>query len=150
MTEYRGAWDSEAVEGFLQRQHIPIRIATQRPDESLWLVSLWYRYEDGAIECASSASAHVVDFLQASPHVAFEVSTNEIPYRGVRGNGNASVEPDSEKAVLRSLIERYLGGTDSDLAAWLLDERRSEVRIRIDPDTVYSWDYSERMATARG
>ncbi|MEA5386726.1 hypothetical protein VB779_06340 [Haloarculaceae archaeon H-GB11] len=48
--------------------------------------------------------------------------------------------------MLESLIVRYLGDTDSSLATWLLEDEREEVRIRIQPEVVYSWDYSDRMS----
>jgi nitroimidazol reductase NimA-like FMN-containing flavoprotein (pyridoxamine 5'-phosphate oxidase superfamily) len=145
MTEFRGSWSDEEVTTFLRETTVPIRLATHRPDESLWLVALWYRYRDGSFECATGADADVVRFLRSDSEVAFDVSTNQPPYRGVRGNGTASLSPDRDKAVLRDLVERYLGGTDSELAGRLLDDEREEVRIRINPRVVYSWDYTERM-----
>ena len=145
MTDYRGAWSDEEVAAFLNETTVPVRLATHRPDGSLWLVALWYRYRDGALECATGANADVVRFLRKDPAVAFDVSTNQVPYRGVRGNGTATVSPDDGKATLRALVERYLGGTDSSLADWLLRDDREEVRIRVDPQAVYSWDYTDRM-----
>jgi nitroimidazol reductase NimA-like FMN-containing flavoprotein (pyridoxamine 5'-phosphate oxidase superfamily) len=145
MTEFRGAWSESDVEAFLREATIPIRIATHRPDDTLWPVALWYRYRDGALECATGASADVVGFLRHDPEIAFDVSTNEIPYRGVRGTGTATVSPDDDKTALRALVERYLGDTNSGLAEWLLDDDRDEVRIRIEPRTIYSWDYADRM-----
>lgn len=143
--DFRGVWSEPEVETFLQEMTIPIRVATQRPDGSLWLVALWYRYRDGMLECATGANADLVRFLRNEPAVAFDISTNDVPYRGIRGNGTAELAPDHDKAVLRALLERYLDGTDSPLAAWLLDDDRDEIRIRIEPRTIYSWDYSERM-----
>ena len=148
MTDYFGAWDEPAVATFLEETTVPVRLATHRPDESLWMVALWFRYRDGALECATGADADVVKYLRNNAEVAFDISTNEPPYRGVRGNGSATLSPDRDKAVLRALVERYLGGTDSSLAARLLDDDRDEVRIRIHPRSVYSWDYTERMRDA--
>lgn len=145
MTQFRGTWtEAEAIE-FLEEATVPIRIATHRPDGSLWMVALWYRYRDGSFECATWANADIVHFLWNDSEIAFEISTNEPPYRGVRGNGTTSMSPDRDKAVLRDLMERYLGGTESSLAEWLLADEREEVRIRIQPRVVYSWDYTERM-----
>lgn len=145
MTEFRGAWTADEVDDFLQEVTIPIRIATHRPDESLWVVTLWYRYRDGRFECATWANADIVRYLRNDSEVAFDVSTNDPPYRGIRGNGTTALSSDDDKAVLRSLIERYLGGTDSRLAEWLLNDAREEVRIHIRPQTIYSWDYADRM-----
>jgi hypothetical protein len=103
-----------------------------------------------ALRCATSRDADVVRYLEADDGVAFEVSTNEPPYRGVRGNGTATVVPDEGKRLLRSLLERYLGGTDSALARRLLDPEREEVEIRVEPARVHSWDYAGRMRDATG
>ena len=145
MVEYSGPWTDEDVAAFLEDAEIPIRLATRRPDGSPWIVALWYRYRDGRFECATEANARLVAHLRADPEVAFDVSTNDVPYRGVRGIGTASLAPDEDLAVLRGLLERYLGGTDSALAESLLDDEREELRIRIDPDRIHSWDFTARM-----
>jgi nitroimidazol reductase NimA-like FMN-containing flavoprotein (pyridoxamine 5'-phosphate oxidase superfamily) len=145
MTEFTGAWAEPTVESFLEETTVPVRLACHRPDGKLWLVALWFRYRDGAFECATGAGADLVRYLRHDPAVAFDVSVNRPPYRGVRGSGTATLTADADKGVLRALVERYLGDTESDLAAWLLSEERSEVRIRIEPDRFHSWDYSDRM-----
>ncbi|MCU4801272.1 pyridoxamine 5'-phosphate oxidase family protein [Halobacteria archaeon HArc-gm2] len=145
MTDFRGAWSEGEVESFLHEVTVPIRIATRRSDGSLWPVTVWYRYRDGFLECATQAGADLVAILRNDPAVGFDVSTNEVPYRGIRGSGVATVSRDGGSDVLRALVERYLGGTDSSLARYLLSDDRDEVRIRIDPREIYSWDYTERM-----
>jgi len=145
MVSVTGAWALEDVAAFLEDQTVPLRLGCRRPGGDLWMLSLWYRYRDGGFECATAADADVVSYLDHDPDVSFEVSTNDPPYRGIRGNGTATVTTDEEKAVLAALVERYLGGTDSDLARRLLAPSREEVRIRIDPARLHSWDYSQRM-----
>ncbi|MFC4246611.1 pyridoxamine 5'-phosphate oxidase family protein [Natribaculum luteum] len=144
--DVRGSLSRSELETFLETTTVPVRLACHRPDGSLWMLSLWFRYREETIECATAASADVVAFLERDPAVAFEVSTNDPPYRGVRGNGTATVASDPEKTVLRDLLERYLGTTDAPLARRLLSDDRDEVTISIDPETVYGWDYSGRMA----
>jgi hypothetical protein len=143
-----GAWDATETEAFLGSATVPIRLSCHANRESLWMLSLWFLYRDDAFWCATSADADIVDYLADDDHVAFEISTNEPPYKGVRGNGTASVEPDEEKTLLRELLARYLGGTDSDLADRLLSPDREEVTISIDPDRLYTWDFSDRMPAA--
>jgi len=144
--------DREWVEAFLHERTIPVRVATRTPSGGLWMLSLWYGYDDGddTLHLATSADARVVDYLEADPAVAFEVSTNDPPYRGVRGQGDAALEPDDGKALLRTLVDRYLDGTDGDLARWLLRDERDEVHVTVDVETAYAWDYSDRMAGAAG
>lgn len=140
-----GAWSEAEATAFLESSTAPVRLACHTDGGRLWMLSLWYRYRDGRLECATSASADVVEYLRRDDAVAFEVSTNDPPYKGVRGNGTADIEPDPEKELLRALLERYLGGTDNDLADMLLDEGRKEVQILIDPAKVYTWDFTNRM-----
>ncbi|WP_458204446.1 pyridoxamine 5'-phosphate oxidase family protein [Haladaptatus sp. NG-SE-30] len=145
MVTFTGAWSQEEAEEFLERATIPLRLACTTPSGHLWMVSLWFTYRDERLFCATSKQADIVRYLQHDSDVAFEASTNDPPYRGIRGNGTVSIEPDTEKELLRDLIERYLGGTDSGLARRLLSTDREEVVLCLTPRRVYSWDFTERM-----
>jgi nitroimidazol reductase NimA-like FMN-containing flavoprotein (pyridoxamine 5'-phosphate oxidase superfamily) len=143
-----GVWDRAGIDAFLTATTVPVRLSCRTPDDHLWMLSLWYLWEDGALWCATGADADVVRYLRHDDEVAFEVSTNDPPYRGVRGRGRATVDADEDKRLLRRLLTRDLGGTDSALAERLLAPERDEVRLGIDPVRVYSWDYSDRMRDA--
>jgi nitroimidazol reductase NimA-like FMN-containing flavoprotein (pyridoxamine 5'-phosphate oxidase superfamily) len=148
MDDPSGPWSADETESFLTGTRIPIRLACRTPGGHLWILSLWYRFRDGRFRCATGADADVVRYLEADPDVAFEISTNDPPYRGVRGRGTATVAPDDDKEVLRALLERYLGETDSELARTLLSPDREEVRVEIDPAKLHTWDYTGRMRDA--
>ncbi|WP_254839494.1 pyridoxamine 5'-phosphate oxidase family protein [Natronomonas marina] len=148
MPAWNGAWSEAEATAYLEDATVPIRLACRTPDGGLWMLSLWFRYRDGAFHCATGADADVVEYLEADSGVAFEVSDNDPPYRGVRGAGTATVDPDEGKALLEDLLERYLGGTDNALADRLLVDEREEVHVRIDPTRLYTWDFGERMADA--
>ncbi len=146
MVRLTGAWDRDRTEAFLAEATVPIRLACHSTGGRLWMLSLWFEYRDDRLHCATSAHADVVDYLEGDDEVAFEVSTNEPPYKGVRGNGTASLSIDENKRQLRSLIDRYLGDRESSLAQRLLSGEREEVHIEIDPRRVYTWDFTDRMA----
>jgi nitroimidazol reductase NimA-like FMN-containing flavoprotein (pyridoxamine 5'-phosphate oxidase superfamily) len=147
MFPLRGAWNQDDVSAFLDDARVPVRLACRTPKGGLWMLSLWFEYDPdaGQLACATAASADVVRYLREDDTVAFEISTNRPPYRGIRGQGIATIAPDDEKALLRRLLERYLGGTDSALARSLLDPDRDEVRIEVDVTKAYTWDFSDRM-----
>ena len=149
MPPVKGPWSHEQLTQFLDEALIPVRIGCRRPDGGLWMLSLWYEYVDGEIRCATSKSSDIARFLRADGAVCFEVSTNRPPYMGVRGNGTATLEPDEDKTLLRGLLDRYLGGTDSELADTLLADTREELVIRIDPDRLFTWDFTDRMRDAQ-
>lgn len=142
MAKLSGAWSQTQLEEFLAEASILIRLSVHRGDGSLWVVALWYRYQHGAFECATPADAAVVTFLRNDSAVAFDVSTNHPPYRGVRGHGSAAQSPDEGKETLRAVIDRFDGKTTSSLAEQLLIDAGDVIRIRIQPLEMYSWDYS--------
>lgn len=146
MVDVRGAWSRAQLESFLDKTTVPLRLAARTRSDYPWIVPLWYVYRAGAFHCAPGRLADVVDFLDRDARLGFDVSTNEPPYRGVRGAGEATVEPDPDKQLLRDVLVRYLGGTDSSLADRLLAADREEVRIEIEPARLVTWDYTDRMA----
>jgi hypothetical protein len=46
------------------------------------------------------------------------------------------------------LIDRYLEDSTSQLAGFLLARVEHEIAIAIEPQTLVSWDYQERMGDA--
>ena len=130
---------------------IPLRIAVQvNAERELLVAPLWFLHEDGAFWCASQASSLIVRALQREPSCAFDVSTNDMPYRGVRGRGSVSLHPEEGRRVLEAVLHRYLGGTGSQLARRLLARASTEVALRLQPDRQSQWDYSKRMASVQG
>lgn len=140
-----GPWSRQRIERFFGAQAIPLRLACRSDSGWPFVASHWYLYRDGALWCATQGSAAVVRHLRAEPRCGFEVATNGLPYRGVRGQARARIVPEAGAQILRELIERYLGSAQSELAAWLLSRQASEVAIRLDPVRLRSWDYSRRM-----
>lgn len=143
-----GPWSAAEIERFLAEQVIPIRLGCVTGSGWPLVASLWYVYRDDLLWCATQASAGVVKHLRADSRCSFEVATNAPPYRGVRGQGHAYIDPSAGEGVLRTLVERYLGTHDSAFARWLLQRADSEVAIRIEPRRLRSWDFSRRMASA--
>ena len=155
-----GPWDRERVDEFLAAARVPVRIGCRTPTDRPWIVSLWFAWDPaagsrddtadpdrlpGTIRCATSATADLVEFVEHDDEVSFDVSTNDPPYKGVRGRGRATVVPDEDKRLLRSLLNEYLGGVDNATGERLLRPEREEAEIRIDPERLHTWDYSERM-----
>ncbi len=142
------AWTVERVEGFLHTSVIPARLACLGGDGFPLLCSLWYVYRDGVLWCATHESSALARRLAADGRCAFEVAPNEPPYRGVRGQARAQLDAALGAEILGELLDRYLGGRDSQLARWLLGRSAGELAIRIEPTWVSSWDYTVRMGAS--
>lgn len=145
MTTYQGAWDKDEVQEFLEDQRIPVRLSFTSTKDEPWMLSLWYEFDDGVLYCATQKDANVIEHLTENPYCAFEVSTNEMPYRGVRGKGPVDISPDDNLLLLKELVDRYVGDEDDTFRSWLLGREVQEVQIAIEPEKIYSWDYSDRM-----
>ncbi|MEX1666299.1 pyridoxamine 5'-phosphate oxidase family protein [Zhongshania arctica] len=130
---------------FLSTQSSPIRLAVIDDDGFPIVCSLWFILNEDHILCASHASAKIIRVLKKNPNCAFEVSINEMPYKGVRGKAIASLEKDSDGLVLGQLLERYVGNSQPSLTKWLLSRSQDEYAIRLEIKTMSTWDFSARM-----
>ena len=144
----KGPWSTDQIQHFLQDVRIPLRIACNGASGFPVLASLWFVPEGGKLWCATQRGSSVVSLLSRDSRCAFEVSVETPPYRGVRGTGVATLHDDRGEEILRVLMERYLEDTDSKLASFLLARVEQETAIAIEPQTLVSWDYQERMGAA--
>jgi nitroimidazol reductase NimA-like FMN-containing flavoprotein (pyridoxamine 5'-phosphate oxidase superfamily) len=140
-----GPWSQAQIREFLEQAIIPLRLACRAPSGHPLLLSLWFVPEGDRLLCASLRTSHLVRCLERDPRCAFEVAADAPPYRGVRGRGSVRLEPARGEETLRAAIRRYLGNEDSRLARWLLSRSEREVAIRIEPDRLSSFDFTERM-----
>lgn len=141
----KGPWTAAEIQAFLERERSPLRLALNGRDGFPLVASLWFRYADGALWCATHRESLVARRLLTDPRVAFEVSVNAPPYLGVRGQAAVECLPEAGARELEALLQRYLGGTDSSLARWLLSRADAEVALRIRPKWLTSWDFTARM-----
>jgi nitroimidazol reductase NimA-like FMN-containing flavoprotein (pyridoxamine 5'-phosphate oxidase superfamily) len=141
----KGPWNKDQVDSFLKNSQFPLRLACVGEDGFPRVVSVWYGFDGQSLRCVSHRSSQLVNLLQRSERVGFELAPNEPPYHGVRGQGIARLGADADGEVLGQLLQRYLGGTESKLGQWLLSRSEDEVLITIEPLRLFSWDYRERM-----
>ena len=140
------AWDQSRIFSFLSENTIPIRLAVIQDKHPL-ICSVWFSVdaETLVMSCVSHGKSQLVKSLMADPRVGFEVALNEPPYKGVRGKGTARLTQENVSNTLHEVIVRFLGSTDSYLARWLLGRAEQEYVIKITPNWITAWDYSERM-----
>jgi nitroimidazol reductase NimA-like FMN-containing flavoprotein (pyridoxamine 5'-phosphate oxidase superfamily) len=145
LPEPTGPWTAARARTFLDEARIPVRLASSGARGPM-VQSMWFVRDGGALWCATHQDALVVTRLRRDPRCGVEVAGDTPPYRGVRGAATARVPPTDSGRVLALLVERYLGGTSSSLARWLLSRADEEVALRLTPLTLVSWDYTARMS----
>jgi nitroimidazol reductase NimA-like FMN-containing flavoprotein (pyridoxamine 5'-phosphate oxidase superfamily) len=144
----RGPWSPDQTRSFLGEARAPLRLACNGASGAPLLASLWFVAEGDRLWCATPRSARVVELLSDDPRCAFEVARDAPPYRGVRGQGRATLHDDRGPEVLERLIDRYLDDPDGDFARWLRGRDVPETAIAIDADRILTWDFAERMGDA--
>jgi nitroimidazol reductase NimA-like FMN-containing flavoprotein (pyridoxamine 5'-phosphate oxidase superfamily) len=138
-------WSADQIRQFLQRSEIPVRIACMSGTDAPRICSLWYVFDELGIWCATPKTARLASWLQQHSHCAFEVAGDAMPYRGVRGQGRASLSSADGPEILLRLIDRYLHTRESTFAQWLIARQADELAIRIEPDWITAWDFTARM-----
>ncbi len=133
------------VENFLKDSRIPLRLSGVTKSGWPFLLSLWYIYSDDKIYLATIESAKVVTYLSNNPKCAFEISSENPPYCGIRGQASAKIIDSRGDEILEALLNRYLGGTNNPLAQNLMNRSVKEVAIELTPINMYQWDFSTRM-----
>lgn len=141
----KGPWSRREAQRFLDGTRVPIRLACNGTSGHPVLASLWYLPDDGRLWCATQRSASLITLLSRDARCAFDVSVETAPYRGVRGQGLATLHDDRGEEILCKLIDRYLSDSKPRLARSLLARGATETAIAIAPHTLVSWDYTERM-----
>jgi nitroimidazol reductase NimA-like FMN-containing flavoprotein (pyridoxamine 5'-phosphate oxidase superfamily) len=139
-----GSWSGAQIETFLKQTRIPLRLSMMS-SAGLLIVPVWFQYQNNTFLSCSPQESLLVQSLNKNPQIAFDISTNELPYQGVRGRGVAHCVEATDNATLESLLTRYVAGTDNTLARWLLNRKGPEALIEIQLTWLTSWDFSERM-----
>ena len=141
---------STAIRTLLAATRVPMRLACNDSAGFPLVCSLWFTCAEDAGEtvlwCASHESSHLVKVLLANNKVGFDIGVNTPPYKGVRGQGTASLVREGAAEILTTLLHRYDIGSDSSLGQWLLSRVDGEFAIRIAIKRISAWDYTRRMA----
>lgn len=141
-----GAWKGSDIERFLKETRIPLRLSFDS-GAGVLIVPVWFEYRAERLWSCSPQESLLVKALTARPEVAFDVSTNDVPYRGVRGRGRARCSIAKDDTQMQNLLTRYVAGTENELAQWLLQRPEDEAIIQVEATWLTSWDFTKRMAS---
>jgi hypothetical protein len=140
-----GPWSIEQIQEYLRTTVIPIRLSVHGLSGAPVVASHWFTYDDGVLRCAVRDGSFIDRCLSVNAACGFEIARDDPPYRGVRGRGDATRSTDRDKALLKSLHDRYLGANDTAFRKWLANRNHDETAIAIKPARWTSWDYTCRM-----
>ena len=139
---------TDEIDAFLSEAEIPIRLGVLLASGYPMVVSVWYLWNGEEFICATPENAPLAKALKSSLKCGFEVSNDNPPYFGIRGQADVTLVPDPSKTHLQMLADRYLKDRDPGLAKWLMEKPGQELCLRIKPHRMMSYDYRNRMAAS--
>lgn len=145
MSQSKTSQLKHGIDRFLEQALIPARLSFLTQSGSPVVASHWFLFSEGALWCAVQRDSFTARCLAADDRCAFEVAGDLPPYRGVRGRGRATLVPERGEPLLRQLMARYLGNRSPALQRYLLSRATTETALRIEPEKLSSWDYTDRM-----
>ncbi len=115
--------------------------------------AVWYIYKDGRLFIDAAKASKKVRNIRTRPRVYFSIDDEKMPYRGVRGKGDAKIHEDVAFSlpVAESIMLKYTGSLDNEIAAALLDGVRQglSVLIEIAPAYYSTWDHGSGITGGR-
>ena len=143
--EIKGPWTRREIDSYLSQSRLPVRLACLGEDGFPRVISVWFRYDNGRLSCATHRDSQLAHMIRRNPRVGFEIATNDPPYYGVRGQGVAELSDEGGADRLKDLIDRYLGLSKVSMGQWLLSRGEEELQLNVEIQRFYSWDYRKRM-----
>jgi hypothetical protein len=136
--------EMEVALDLLRGEPLPLRICANGANGYPIICSLWFKYEEERLYCATNSQAFIAKYLRIDPKCTFEISTNTAPYSGIRGQAVARILPNGIE-LLESLLVRYIERPDPIFAKWLLNKGRRDVIVELEAKSISCWDYKSRM-----
>ena len=125
----KGPWSRAQIDDYLTEMVVPVRLAAL--DGSGWplVLSLWFRWRDGALWCATSPESSIVKLLRRDGRCGFEVAADAPPsaaegaLAAAHGMGSEQVLEAMTAGAARILgVDDRVGslevGKDGDLALY--------------------------------
>jgi PPOX class probable F420-dependent enzyme len=130
---------SAEVRSFLESMRVPCVISTLRADGHPITSATWYGFLGADVVVSTPAARNKARNVRRDPRISFIVDTKAMPYRGVAIEGSADVLPDPDGAIIRAIVERYLGAEAAAAMLVRLDTRGERVILRIRAERVRPW-----------
>jgi PPOX class probable F420-dependent enzyme len=130
-----------AIDKLLKEPHIAV-VATTAPDGAPHAVPTWYEYRAGEIVFHTAPSAFKYKCFAHDPRITLVVDTRKAPYKCVILKGRVTMTEAKDDARLKRMAVHYLGKKTGERYAKAMGGG-PVVIVRMKPQRVISWDYSQ-------
>jgi PPOX class probable F420-dependent enzyme len=138
----------EEAERFLESK-LNLQIATidEKGEPDIQPVWFYYDKDQGKLLITTSKLAKKTQNLRNKPSVYFSIDDENLPYKGVKGKGIATIVEDPNRILPQGdrISMKYLGTLDHPVAKMISDRSKKGeiVVIEISPKFFSTWDYGK-------
>ena len=139
---------SEEVERFLESK-LNLQMATTDEQGEPNIQPVWFYYDNNRekLLIITSKLAKKTQNLRNKPAVYFSIDDENLPYKGVKGKGTATIVEDPNRTVSEGdrISMKYLGTLDHPIAKMITERSKKgeELVIEISPKFFSTWDYGK-------
>jgi PPOX class probable F420-dependent enzyme len=138
----------EEVERFLESK-LNLQMATIDEHGEPNIQPVWFYYDKNGekLSITTSKLAKKTQNLRNKPSIYFSIDDENIPYKGVKGRGIATIIDDPNRTLPQGdrISMKYLGTLDHPVAKMISDRSKKGeiVVIEISPKFFSTWDYGK-------
>jgi PPOX class probable F420-dependent enzyme len=140
----------EEAERFLLESKLNLQIATidEKGEPNIQPVWFYYDKDERKLLIITSKSAKKTQNLRNRPAVYFSIDDENLPFKGVKGKGIATVVEEPNRIVPQAdkISMKYLGTLDDPAAKEMAERSKNGegVLVEISPKFFSTWDFGKR------
>ena len=138
----------EEAERFLESK-LNLQLATIYEQGEPNIQPVWFYYDKNGekLSITTSKLAKKTQNLRNKPTIYFSIDDENLPYKGVKGKGIATIVEDPNKIIPQAdrISMKYLGTLDHPVAKTITEftKKGEVVLVEINPKFLSTWDYSK-------
>ena len=138
----------EEAERFLESK-LNLQIATidEQCEPNIQPVWFYYDKDQGKLLILTSKLAKKTQNLSIRPNIYFSIDDENLPYKGVKGKGKATIVEDPNRIVPQAekISIKYLGTLDHPAAKEMADRSKNGegILVEISPKFFSTWDFGK-------
>jgi PPOX class probable F420-dependent enzyme len=138
----------EEVERFLESK-LNLQMATIDEHGEPNIQPVWFYYDKNGekLSITTSKLAKKTQNLRNKPSIYFSIDDENLPYKGVKGRGIATIVEDPNRIVSQAekISMKYLGTLDHPAAKEMADRSKNGegVLVEISPKFFSTWDFGK-------
>ena len=140
----------EEAERFLESKlNLQIASIDEKGEPNIQPVWFFYDKDQGKLLITTSKLAKKTQNLKNRPIIYFSIDDENLPYKGVKGKGKATIIEDPNRIVPQAnkISMKYLGTLDHPAAKEMADRSKKGegVLVEISPKFFSTWDFGKRQ-----